>query len=112
MIEIENKLLSTDLFNKEFICNLSACKGACCVEGNAGAPVAEDEVEILQSIFPQIKPYLSEKGICEIERVGTSVDGIGEKERPLLMERNVRIRFSKKTVRQNAESSKPILTVL
>ena len=84
MIEIENKLLSTDLFNKEFVCNLSACKGACCVEGNAGAPVAEDEVKILQSIFPQIKPYLSEKGIGEIERVGTSVDGIGEKETPII----------------------------
>ena len=54
------------------------------MEGNAGAPVAEDEVEILQSIFPQIKPYLSEKGICEIERVGTSVDGIGEKETPII----------------------------
>ena len=77
MIEIDNKLLSTDLFNREFVCNLSACKGACCVEGNAGAPVADEEVEILASIYPKVKPYLTSKGIQEIEKVGTSVDGIG-----------------------------------
>ena len=84
MIEIDNKLLSTDLFNREFICNLSACKGACCVEGNAGAPVADEEVEILASIYPKVKPYLTSKGIQEIEKVGTSVDGIGEKETPII----------------------------
>ena len=84
MIDIDNKLLSTDLFKKEFVCNLGACKGACCVEGNAGAPVAEDEVAILESIYPKVKPYLTEKGIREIEKEGTSVDGIGEKETPII----------------------------
>ena len=84
MIEIDNKLLSEDLFKKEFVCNLSSCKGACCVEGNAGAPVAEEEAAILESIYPKVKPYLSEKGIREIEKVGTSVDGIGEKETPII----------------------------
>ena len=67
MIDIDNKLLSTDLF-KEFVCNLSACKGACCVAGNAGAPVEEEEVAILESIYPKVKPYLTEKGIREIEK--------------------------------------------
>lgn len=84
MIDIDNKLLSTDLFKKEFVCNLGACKGACCVEGNAGAPVAEDEVAILELIYPKVKPYLTVKGIREIEKEGTSVDGIGEKETPIV----------------------------
>lgn len=84
MIDIDNKLLSTDLFKKEFVCNLSACKGACCVEGNAGAPVAPEEVAILEEIYPKVKPYLTDRGIAEIEKVGTSVDGIGEKETPIL----------------------------
>ena len=83
MIEIGNKLLSTDLFKKEFVCNLSACKGACCVEGNAGAPVAPEEAEILEKIYPKVRSYLTEKGRKSIENQGTSVAGIGELETPL-----------------------------
>ena len=79
MVEIDNKLLSSELFKKEFVCNLSACKGACCVEGNAGAPVDEDEVKILEKIYPKVAPYLTEKGRQSIEKQGTSVDGFGEK---------------------------------
>lgn len=84
MVEIDNKLLSSELFKKEFVCNLSACKGACCVEGNAGAPVDEDEVKILEKIYPKVAPYLTEKGRQSIEKQGTSVDGFGEKETPLI----------------------------
>src|SRR6056300_543722 len=84
MIEIGNKLLSSELFKEEFVCNLSACKGACCVEGNAGAPVEKDEIEILEKIYPKVAPYLTEKGRSAIESQGTSVDGIGEKETPLI----------------------------
>lgn len=84
MIDIDNKLLSTDLFNKEFVCNLSACKGACCVEGNAGAPVDPDEAKILAEIYPKVKPYLTQAGISAIENQGTSVEGMGELETPLI----------------------------
>ena len=84
MIEIDNKLLSSELFKKEFVCNLGACKGACCVEGNAGAPVEEHEVEILEKIYPKVAPYLTEKGRLAIDQQGTSVDGFGEKETPLI----------------------------
>ena len=83
MIEIGNKLLSTELFKKEFVCNLSACKGACCVEGNAGAPVEPEEAAILKKIYPKIREYLTDKGRNSIEKQGTSVAGIGELETPL-----------------------------
>ncbi|CAI8356330.1 MAG: DUF3109 family protein [Schleiferiaceae bacterium] len=83
MIEIGNKLLSSELFKKEFVCNLSACKGACCVEGNAGAPVEPEEAEILEKIYPKVRDYLTEKGRKSIENQGTSVAGIGELETPL-----------------------------
>ena len=78
MIEIGNKLLSSELFKKEFVCNLSACKGACCVEGNAGAPVEPEEAEILEKIYPKVRQYLTEEGRKSIENQGTSVAGIGE----------------------------------
>ena len=83
MIEIGNKLLSSELFKKEFVCNLSACKGACCVEGNAGAPVEPEEAEILEKIYPKVRDYLTEKGRKSIENQGTSVAGSGELETPL-----------------------------
>ena len=51
MIIIGNTLVSEDLFDKEFICNLSACKGACCIEGDSGAPVTlEEKLKIEQLI--------------------------------------------------------------
>ncbi|MEY2963887.1 MAG: hypothetical protein RL754_1148 [Bacteroidota bacterium] len=84
MIEIDNKLLTTDLFKKEFVCNLNACKGACCVQGNAGAPVDEEEVAVLEAIYPSVAPYLTEKGRQSIENQGTSVQGHGEMETPLI----------------------------
>ena len=47
MIEIDNTLISEEILENDFVCNLDACKGACCVEGDAGAPVEDAEVEIL-----------------------------------------------------------------
>ena len=47
MIEIDNKLVSEDILEKEFLCNLSKCKGACCVGGDVGAPLNEEENKIL-----------------------------------------------------------------
>ena len=48
---------------KHFICDLNACKGACCVDGDAGAPLLEEEVTILEDIYEQVKPYMVQKGI-------------------------------------------------
>ena len=59
MILLENTIVSEDILEKNFICNLSACKGACCIEGDSGAPITQDEQEILEAEFENIKPYLT-----------------------------------------------------
>ena len=73
MIKIGEVLVSDDIAQREFVCNLEKCKGACCVEGDFGAPLEDDELQILREIYPKVKPYLSEKGIKAIERQGTYV---------------------------------------
>ena len=52
MIEIEDKIVSDDILLEKFLCDLKRCKGACCVEGDAGAPLEEQEVEILEREYP------------------------------------------------------------
>ena len=70
MILIEETCISDDIAEKFFVCNLSKCKGACCVEGDLGAPLENVELPILDEIFEQIKPYLSKTGIEAIEKQG------------------------------------------
>lgn len=70
MIVIDDKYISDELVEKNFVCNLTACKGACCVAGDCGAPLEEAELKILKKIYPKIKPYLREEGIREIEQTG------------------------------------------
>ena len=71
MIQIDDKLISEDIFSEEFVCNLSKCKGVCCVAGDVGAPLEKYETEILDRIFPQVKPYLRPEGIKALEEQGT-----------------------------------------
>jgi len=73
MIEVGQVLVSEELFREEFVCNLSKCKGACCIEGDAGAPLEQYEKAVLDEIYPAIMPYMTEKGIATIEGSGTSV---------------------------------------
>ena len=70
MFQIDKTLVTEDLFEKEFVCNLNACKGICCVEGDSGAPLLEEEKNILDSIYEKVKPYLSPEGIKAIEEQG------------------------------------------
>jgi hypothetical protein len=70
MIILGNTLISEDVFEKEFICNLNACKGSCCIEGDAGAPVSADEKLAIEKNFELIMPYLSEQSLHEMERIG------------------------------------------
>ncbi len=71
MIQIDEKLISEDIFSEEFVCNLSKCKGACCVEGDVGAPLECAETAILEQIFDQVKPYLRPEGVKALEQQGT-----------------------------------------
>lgn len=70
MIVIGNTVISDDLAEKEFICNLSRCKGACCVEGDLGAPLDEDELVIMEQIADEVRPYLSDEGRKALDEQG------------------------------------------
>jgi hypothetical protein len=70
MIVIDDKYISDDVVEKNFVCNLNACKGACCVAGDCGAPLEEEELKILKKIYPKVKPFLRPQGIEEIEHTG------------------------------------------
>jgi hypothetical protein len=84
MLQIENTLISLDIFEKKFVCNLGACKGACCAEGDSGAPLGADELSILEQIYPEVKNYMTPKGIDTVEKIGTwTVDFEGDKVTPL-----------------------------
>jgi hypothetical protein len=85
MIQIGTTLVTEDLIEKDFVCNLNACKGACCVAGEYGAPLESWEAEKLREILPKIKPYLREAGIAAIEEQGAYVTGEdGDLETPLV----------------------------
>ncbi|MCC6461410.1 MAG: DUF3109 family protein [Saprospiraceae bacterium] len=70
MIIVQDKLVSDELVEEHFVCNLKACKGACCWEGDSGAPLDESELPVLDAIFEQVKPFLSPAGIQAIEQHG------------------------------------------
>lgn len=85
MIEINNTLVSDDLLDQQFVCNLSACKGACCVEGDSGAPLEEEECSIMEDVYDAVKPYMTPEGIEEVERGGNFVlDSDGDLSTPLV----------------------------
>ena len=73
MLEIGRTIVSLDLISSHFTCDLHACKGACCVTGDSGAPLEPEEAEALNEIFPALRHYLSEESIQSIREQGTSV---------------------------------------
>lgn len=70
LVQIDDKIMSTELFEKQFVCDLNACKGACCVEGDAGAPMTLEEVDILEEHLEEIKPFMRPEGIAAVEKTG------------------------------------------
>ncbi|MFN8326380.1 DUF3109 family protein [Flavobacterium sp.] len=85
MFQLGKTIVSEDVLVKDFVCNLSACHGACCIDGDAGAPLSKEETEILEDIFPKIKPFLRPEGIQVIEEKGTWVVGTDQDlETPLI----------------------------
>lgn len=73
MFEINNILISDDLYERKFLCDLNSCKGACCVEGDSGAPLEEEECNTLDDIFDKVKPYMRPEGIKAVEEQGAFV---------------------------------------
>ena len=73
MIQIEDKIISSDILQKKFVCDLNACKGACCVEGDSGAPLLEEEKEVLENNYKKIKTYMEKTSINVVENNGISI---------------------------------------
>ena len=84
MVQIDDVVVSLDVFREKFICNLDACKGQCCIEGDAGAPLEEEEVaeveKVLPGIWDQLSPQAREiidrQGVCYTDQDGDLVTSI------------------------------------
>lgn len=63
MIKVDDCLVSEDLVEKNFSCNVFACKGACCIEGDSGAPLEKQEIKIIEDHLEKIKPFMDESGL-------------------------------------------------
>ena len=102
MLQIGNSLVSEDILDRDFVCNITQCKGACCVEGEAGAPLEKKELQILEENYSVIEPYLNEAGKAAIKEQGKYIEAFKQEwETPLVDGRNVPMRFLQKTEQQN-----------
>lgn len=70
MIQIDDTLISLDVIDEQFVCDLAKCKGECCISGDAGAPLEESELNEIEEAFPAIRKMLSEDGKKSIETYG------------------------------------------
>ncbi|MBM3454428.1 MAG: DUF3109 family protein [Bacteroidetes bacterium] len=87
LFQIDDKIISSELFRKKFVCDLNSCKGACCVEGDGGAPLTQDEVTGIKENLTHILPYLSKASKKEIAQNGFyTEDSDGEKHTKLMPE--------------------------
>lgn len=85
MIAIDKTLVSDDLLERKFVCDLAACKGECCVAGDSGAPLEPEEEAVLTSILPEVIPYMNKEGIKEIKKSGVAlIDSDGDLVTPLV----------------------------
>lgn len=85
MVEIEDKIVSDELFEEYFCCDLSLCKGICCVEGDAGAPLEIEDIEQIDANIESIRPYMTDKGREAIDTQGLFViDSDGDMTTPLI----------------------------
>ncbi len=73
MLAINNTLVSEDIIERKFICDLNACKGECCVAGESGAPLEKKEIKELNDAYPFVKPYMTPEGIKSVEKYGVFV---------------------------------------
>lgn len=85
MLEIGKTIVSLDVIEEHFLCDLMKCKGACCVEGDSGAPLTKEEAVLIEQIYPDFEQYITEEGKEVVARVGTSViDSDGDLVTPLM----------------------------
>lgn len=85
MLIVGDCIITEDIADCRFCCDLEQCQGQCCVEGDDGAPVEEDEIAVMEEIYPQVKPYMTEEGRKAVEEQGvTTLDRAGEPCTPLV----------------------------
>ena len=88
MLIVQDCIISEDIADQCFCCDLSKCKGQCCVEGDCGAPLLESEIPILEHILPVVEPYMTEEGLEVVHRDGVSaLDNAAEPCTPLVNNR-------------------------
>ncbi len=79
MIIVQSAIVSDDIADRCFCCDLKQCKGQCCVDGDSGAPLEADEAELLAKLLPEIRPYMTEEGLRVVDSVGVSaIDSDGD----------------------------------
>lgn len=88
MLIVGNVLVSEELIDKCFCCDLTQCKGICCVEGDSGAPVSPEEVSELEDFYPDYKKYMNDEGVAVVENGGTFVFNGGDSFDTPLVESN------------------------
>ena len=85
MIEIEGKVINSEIFRQKFVCDISRCKGTCCYDGDSGAPLEDDEIAKLEEVIDEVRPYLNAEELKEIEKQGLWVkDRDGDKVTPII----------------------------
>ena len=85
MIEIDKAIVSMDVLESKFCCDLIQCKGACCVDGDSGAPLTPEEAVVIEDLYPLFEEYLSDENKKEIVRQGFSlIDKDGDLVTPII----------------------------
>jgi Protein of unknown function (DUF3109) len=70
LIAIDNKLISDEIVSEQFVCDLTKCKGGCCEDGDAGAPLEKEELDHINKFYELFKPYMTPQGIAVVEKEG------------------------------------------
>ena len=70
MIQIGQTLISDSVFNTNFICDLDKCKGACCIGGVSGAPLEDNEIDIIENLAPIVLPMLADANQHAVKEFG------------------------------------------
>lgn len=85
MIIVKNSIVSDDVADQRFGCDLACCKGACCIDGDSGAPLMEEEVAKLEAVLPEALPRMTEQGRLAVASQGVAVrDKDGDLGTPLI----------------------------
>lgn len=85
MLSLGRTIISSAVFEEKFACDLEKCRGQCCLHGDSGAPLEEEEAQVLEKIWPVLKLYMRQEGIRAVQLKGTStIDADGDLVTPLI----------------------------